>query len=133
MENQSSSNWWKIAKQLTGIKGDESSIPPLLVNDKLIFDDIGKANEFNRFFATQSVVNDTGILLPDLNPIDSEITNIQLTEHEVEDVLKTLNPSKSSGPDLISPRLLKASASVLKSPLCKLFNFSLLVISISTF
>jgi hypothetical protein len=44
---------------------------------------------------------------------------------EVEDVLKIINPSKASGPDLINPRLLKETSSMLKNPLCKLFNMSL--------
>ena len=126
-ESSSSYSWWKIAKQLTGIKGDQSNIPPLLVNDNLIFDDIDKANEFNSFFATQTIVNDDGARLPELNvnAIPGQISNIVLRESEVEDILKILNPSKASGPDLISPRLLKASAGILKYPLCKLFNLSL--------
>ena len=35
-------------------------------------------------------------------------------------MLSILNSSKASGPDLISPRVLKEGASVLKYPLCKL-------------
>jgi hypothetical protein len=40
--------------------------------------------------------------------------------NEVEDVLKVINPTKASGPDLINPRLLKEAAPIIKHPLCKL-------------
>ena len=73
-------------------------------------------------------LNDGETRLPDLdlNAIPAgQLNNLVLCESEVEDILSTLNPSKSSGPDLISPRLLKASAGILKYPLCKLFNLSL--------
>jgi hypothetical protein len=40
-----------------------------------------------------------------------------------------INPTKASGPDLINPRLLKEAASIIKHPLCKLFNLSLRVAS----
>ena len=62
------------------------------------------------------------------NEIQSLIENLEyivLNEEEVEDVLKIINPSKVSGPDLINPRLLKEASSILKNPLCKLFNMSL--------
>ena len=32
-------------------------------------------------------------------------SEIKLCENEVEDVLKVINPTKASGPDLINPRL----------------------------
>jgi hypothetical protein len=45
------------------------------------------------------------------------------------DVLKVINPTKASGPDLINPRLLKEATPIIKHPLCKLFNLSLMVAS----
>jgi hypothetical protein len=66
--------------------------------------------------------------LPPPNEIQSLIENLEyivLNEEEVEDVLKIINPSKASGPDLINPRLLKEASSILKNPLSKLFNMSL--------
>jgi hypothetical protein len=62
------------------------------------------------------------------NEIQSLIEHFEyivLNEEEVEDALKIINPSKASGPDLINPRLLKEASSILKNPLCKLFNMSL--------
>jgi hypothetical protein len=121
-ENSSGSNWWKTVKQLTGIKSRDHGIPPLVINDNLIFDDIEKANEFNIFFVAQSNIDDCNGSPP--NEIQSLIENLEyivLNEEEVEDVLKIINPSKTSGPDLINPRVLKEASSMLKNPLCKLY------------
>jgi hypothetical protein len=48
-----------------------------------------------------------------------------ITETDVDDILKTLDTSKATGPDMLNPRLLKEVSSILKCPLCKLFNLSL--------
>ena len=57
--------------------------------------------------------------------IINQISVIKFCENEVEDGLKVINPS----PDFINHRLLKEAAPIIKYPLCKLFNFSLLVAS----
>jgi hypothetical protein len=48
--NSSCKNWGNIAKQISGIEGSDMSIPPILHNDSLIFDDIERANLFNIYF-----------------------------------------------------------------------------------
>jgi hypothetical protein len=48
--NSSCKNWWNIVKQISGIKGSDMSIPPILHNYNLIFDDIERANLFNIYF-----------------------------------------------------------------------------------
>ena len=59
------------------------------------------------------------------------LEQITITENEVEDILlKILDTSKAIGPDLLNRRLLKEAASMLKYPLCRLFNLSL---TLSTF
>ena len=45
--NSSCKNWWNIVKQISDINGSDMSIPPILHNDNLIFDDIERANLFN--------------------------------------------------------------------------------------
>ena len=87
---------------------------------------VRRTSSFNIFFAAQSNIDDCNGTPP--NEIQSLIENLEyivLNEEEVEDVLKIINPSKASGPDLINPRLLKEASSILKNPLCKLFNMSL--------
>ena len=48
---------------------------------------------------------------------------MRFTRQDVKDVWLNLKVSKVSGPDLISPRLLKEGADVLAMPLSLLFNF----------
>jgi hypothetical protein len=45
--NSSCKIWWNIVKQISGIKGSDMNIPPILHNDNLMFDDIEIANVFN--------------------------------------------------------------------------------------
>jgi hypothetical protein len=40
-----------MVKQISGIKRTDMSIPSILHNDNLIFDDIEKANLFNIYFS----------------------------------------------------------------------------------
>jgi hypothetical protein len=56
--------------------------------------------------------------IPNFSHATNQISEIKLCENEVEDVLKVINPTQASGPDLITKR-----------PLCKLFNISLRVAS----
>jgi hypothetical protein len=98
------------------------SIPPILHNDNLIFDDIERANLFNIYFSKQSEIDDSNSNIPNLLHVTNQISEIKLCENEVEDVLKVINPTKASGPDLINPRLLKEATPIIKHSLCKLFT-----------
>jgi hypothetical protein len=55
--NASCKNGWNIVKQISGITGSDMSIPPILHNDKLIFDDIDRTNLFNIYFSKQSEID----------------------------------------------------------------------------
>ena len=59
---------------------------------------------------------------PDAEPPFSDIV---LHVREVEAVLKSLDPNKATGPDAISARILKETATTIAPSLCKLFNRSL--------
>ena len=99
------------------------SIPPIFHNDNWIFYDIEKANLFNRYFSKQSEIDDSNSNIPNLPHAANQISEIKLCENEVEDVLKVLNSTKTSGPDLINPRLLlKEAAPIIKYPLCNFFQ-----------
>jgi hypothetical protein len=55
--NSSCKIWWNIVKQISGIKGSDMSIPPILHNDNLIFDDIERANLFNIYLIRNERLN----------------------------------------------------------------------------
>ncbi len=97
----------------------------------MIQDDNKKAELFNDYFCKQADLNDSETSVPDITDIlINGLEQITITENEVEDILKILDTSKAIGPDLLNPRLLKEAASMLKYPLCRLFNLSL---TLSTF
>ena len=85
-----------------------------------------RLNYLTIFFCEQSNLDDSHHTPPPFSSFrNDELVNIYITENEVDDILKILDTSKATGPDKISPRFLKEGASVLKAPLCKLFNLSL--------
>ena len=53
------------------------------------------------------------------------ISNITMSESEILTTLQSLNPSKSSGPDVIPSRLLKELAPEISSSITCIFNKSL--------
>ena len=131
-ETNGSKNWWKLVKSiLHSDSGGDRSIPPLQVENDMIQDDNKKAELFNDYFCKQADLNDSETSVPDITDIlINGLEQITVTENEVEDILKILDTSKAIGPDLLNPRLLKEAASILKYPLCTLFNLSL---TLSTF
>ncbi len=50
------------------------------------------------------------------------ISTIFLTPQDVRGAISNIDPSKASGPDLISPRLLREGSEVLSHPLTTYFN-----------
>jgi hypothetical protein len=92
----------------------------------MIQDDNKKAELFNDYFCKQADLNYSETSVPDITDIlINGLEQITITENEVENILKILDTSKTIGPDLLNPRLLKEAVSILKYPLCRLFNLSL--------
>jgi hypothetical protein len=56
---------------------------------------------------------------------DQEISQIQISEYEVEQRLNNLDTSKAYGPDGIPPRSLKECSKEISPSLCSIFNKSL--------
>ena len=102
------------------------TIPDLLNCDgSLTTTDIEKCNTLNNFFSSVFVrENITNI--PDFHPVsNSKLETVTISEYDVALKLKSLNSSKSPGPDLIHPKILSELAGVLALPLFLLFNKTL--------
>jgi hypothetical protein len=101
--------------------------PPLQTDDDLICDNLAKFELINDFFSGESNMDDSNSTGPEpIDPLYGKQTQLHITETDIEDVLKLLDTTKATGPDLINPRLLIGEgASILKLPLCRLFNLSL--------
>ena len=122
--NLTAKQWWKVTKQFLRQNSD-TNISLLIENDKQYCDPKDKANLLNNYFCEQSNVDDSHASLPPFDPSPFSINSIQISETDVEDVLKLLDNNKACGSDLINPRLLKEGAQILSTHLCNIFNHSL--------
>ena len=92
----------------------------------MLFDDLDKANAFNNFFAKQTLLDTSNASVPTFSNNDTPmLRSIRITSTLVKDILDILNTNKSSGPDDISPLILKNTSKSIAPVLAKLFNFSL--------
>jgi hypothetical protein len=74
----------------------------------------------------QTETDDTNSVLPQHGPSNVVIDHITTSPDEVYDLLKCIDTSKATGPDGISPRMLREAAPAIAEPLSNLFNLSLL-------
>ena len=113
-----SKKFWSYLKHK---RGDTCGIGTLRDGDCLVTDATKKAEVLNRQF--QSVFTPT---TPDIlqTNTSSEMNPIQIGIEGVQAQLQRLNPYKATGPDNISPRVLKEMADVLSAPLTALFQSS---------
>jgi hypothetical protein len=102
-------------------------LTPLQTDHDLICDNLAKCELINDFFNVESNMDYSNSTVPELiDPLYDKQTQLHITETDIEDVLKLLDTTKATGPDLINPRfLIGEGASILKLPLCRLFNLLL--------
>ena len=121
MARDNPKRFWTFIKKKTGSK----SIPQSVDWDAQSADDPSEqASLFNQYFhSVFTIPGDEP--LPDIETtVLPELGDLVLRVEEVYNVLKNLDKSKASGPDNISPRLLKECASQLAPSICLLFNKS---------
>jgi hypothetical protein len=119
--------WWDLAKKVLGYS--KIAIPSLLYKGEVLSSDKDKAQAFNETYLASGLLEDDGKDIPpdpdpnlgNLHPIE----DFDITEQEVIDMLKGVDPSKAYGPDGISPRLLKEAGGTIAGSLARLFNLSL--------
>ena len=66
-DSTSTKNWWKIAKQISNLEDKKEIIPPIKVNDELIYDNKIKCVLFNNFFVAQTELDELIFQIFDLN------------------------------------------------------------------
>jgi hypothetical protein len=120
-----SKTWWKCMKQLDDSRTKPAFSAPLMQNNKVITDSKQKADMFNKFFASQTSIDQTKVWDPGEPPVPRvTIDDPTFTDFEVFKILSTLKTNKATGPDGIGNKLLKEAAPAICSPLCRLFNRS---------
>ncbi|XP_045166981.2 uncharacterized protein LOC123530276 [Mercenaria mercenaria] len=108
--NISAKSWFKTAKQLTH-KQTSKTIPTLYEGNMEASTDQGKVELLNQYQNRP---------LPHSQMLtNSSLSNITVTPQDVKDALTLIDPSKASGPDLVSPKLLREGTSALSEPLSK--------------
>ena len=130
---RNSKQLWKILKTVTPSKRSNRKINTLIVDGATELDGGKIAEEFNKFFisvgassgSTEKRNNITFEKLNEINHEDSAFLFNEIDETFVQKELQNLQTSKSTGPDGIHPKLLKAAAPIISSHLAHLFNLSL--------
>ena len=117
--------FWRLIRHF--VKGNDCSanIPPLSVisptgESSFFITDQEKAECLNDYFASVSSVNYEFI-----RKTENTLSQIIITESEIEEIIRTLNSNKASGPDSISHKMLKGVAKPISKPLALLFNRSI--------
>ena len=89
--------------------------------------DRDKAQAFNKTYLESSNLNERDHAIDPHDQIKTahSIPDFVVTEQEVIDQLKIIDPSKAYGPVGVIPRLLKEAGDAIAKPLAKLFNMSL--------
>ena len=114
--------FWKISKQLLNLNKSSGSIPTLKLNSNIAENDKQKAELLNHDFTSQTMFDDANKKLPHIDPSNHTLDSIVISCQDVKDVFLHLNVTKASGPDLISPRLLRERADILALPYSIIFN-----------
>ena len=115
-------SFWKAIKFLS--KSPHLSVPTLIQGDTTATTDFDKANLLNSFF--HSCFNTSQPPIASLHAHSTESLEDNLcTEAEVFDLLSSLDTTKSSGPDGVSAKMLKFTATSITPSVTKLFNLSI--------
>ncbi|KAL9982533.1 hypothetical protein ACROYT_G004584 [Oculina patagonica] len=131
-EVKTSSAYWKLLNDATKPKAAKSIGPLKRENESLAVDDEEKANLMNTYFSSIGEKMAKSVEPLPLRPIIKEtavpcLSDIPLSCSIVEKKLSSLKPSKATGPDSISPRLLKFAGPSVAAPLTNLYVRNALV------
>ena len=102
----SSETYWSILKTLLNNK---KVISPLFHQGKYVTDFKKKAELFNSFFAKQcSIIQNSSKLPLTLNKkTNNSISSITFNRNDIATIIRSLDPNKAHGYDMISIRMLK--------------------------
>jgi endonuclease/exonuclease/phosphatase family metal-dependent hydrolase len=118
--------FWRYVGSKTRVKTGISDLVMDADNNTMTSSDLDKAEVLNVFFSsvfTREDANNTPSL--DNRPYNSELHDVEFNIKTVETKLAALNPSKSTGPDGLHPRVLKECSYYIASPLYNIMRRSL--------
>ena len=138
-EVKKSSPYWKLINKATSRIAHKKSIGPLRRNDgSLAFIDKEKAQLMNSYFVTvgENLINTLPTMsdnsqTEDTNHDDPPVlsttrtSSIVISNRTVLEKINKLKTSKATGPDGISPKLLKLTGDTLVPTLVDMYNYSI--------
>ena len=107
-----------------------ASIPTFVIKDSVaIHDKMDILNCFNKHFISSGFLFEFNCFVSvkpctDVPVYTGQSFNIPFSVQEVHETLKTLDPRKPSGPDLIDPYFLKLAADFVAEPVAYHFNLT---------
>ena len=114
--------YWSLINTLLN-KAKIPIIPFLLENGLSITDFTEKAQLFNDYFILQCTTIDTGSDLPQNIPVPTSlISDLNISEEKILNIIRSLNPNKAHGWDEISIRMIKINDASLLTPLRIIFT-----------
>ena len=120
-ESVGSRDFWRIYRSFSN-KG-KSLIPPLFNGPEVLTSAASKAELLAKQFSCNSTLDDTGHVLPEIQPkTDVNLSSLHITPEMVADVIKFLDSSKATGPDEIPVIVLQKCSPELSPILCRLFR-----------
>ena len=126
VHNFAFSNDSKIYQHVRNITKSASIPATVFFDDSSATHDIDKATLFNRYFYSVFSQSTYSLsLFEDMPSTNSTIDSINITEDEVHTALLSLDSSKATGIDGISPAVLKNCVIVLTKPLHYLFSYAI--------
>ena len=123
---------WNVVNNMLKKSNNRHGVPELLQGNKMLKSDVEICNAFNNHFASagkkvQESITGTELRQskPFISRVDKGMTFCHVTESEICRLVDKIKPKTSTGFDGISNWLLKKLISVIKHPLCCIFNKSL--------
>ena len=120
--NTGKKTYWKILNKFLN-KNHTPRIPPILYDNKYIFEYKEKAKIFNNYFVSQCRLFESNSTLPSFEYLtNSKLVDIIISTNEISEILIGLDVKKSHGPDKISAKMIKLCGNELALPLKIIFD-----------
>jgi hypothetical protein len=120
--------WWKLAKRFYNRTNNNRHMePPLIIDNRATTSTREKAEAFKEYFSNACKIDvDPNVVLPDPpEDLQEQIRDVNFTALDVKNVLQNLDTNKAKGPDNISAKVLKETASETAPLLARIFNYSM--------
>ena len=118
-------NTRKFASYIKSKTKSVTTIGPIKKDGTLLSDDLEMAEELNKFFSSVFTQENIQTVPHKQRETPKSINKILITKERVVNKPQNLDENLAPGPDGITAKILKLTASTIAGPLCEIFNRSL--------